>query len=85
MEMLLRNFKWYRKMKGGKWWWVKHDFRKTTPEYYWMWSGDTISFPEWDGLYSDDTGSFSTKSGFYCPYYGWEDMQNTPTESYGEN
>lgn len=75
----IRNLKVYRKQKGGVWWKVKsyHGINN----YVWMSTFDTINFPEFDGGFMENSSTFYVNNKAYC-YYGWEGMENKPTESY---
>lgn len=84
MEMFLRNFKWYRKMKRGKWWYVKHYDSLNYIKKLWMHDTDTVDFPESDGLIMDNIGFFYIRRGVGFSFYGWRGMQETPTEVYNE-
>lgn len=80
----MRDFKWYRKLKGGKWWYVQaYGFRD---EYFWFHESECDYFPEHDGFHMDDTATAYWGSWFSYErchsYYGDKDMENNPTEDW---
>ncbi len=81
---MMRNFKWYRKMKGGKWWYVRS--YRFEEEYFWFHETECDEFPEHDGLFMDNVstaywGSWLSYDRGHS-YIGWEYMENTPTENW---
>lgn len=78
----MRNFKWYRKFKGGKWFYVRHWYN--TEDFFWFHESECPEYPEYDGLFMDDmsTAYFGWGYDRSHPYYGWKDMETTPTEQW---
>ncbi len=81
----MRNFKEYRKFRGGKWWYVRN-YESNQEEYFWFHESECSDFPEFDGLFMDDISTAYWDSWFSYDrghsYYGWKGMEESPTEDW---